>query len=180
MTTKEFSIKNINIHLLLSAASFAWFWLAIGVLCVLLIGSALFYQHVLKTYPCEICIYVRVWIVGIGLLAFFTIFLKKWPWMRAFACFSGLLLSLGLASETWNLLVVEYAIGDGGACSMFANFPNWAPLDRWLPAMFEVQGFCAATPEIFLGFTMAHSLVLVSAGFIVVFSVSLVGALLKS
>lgn len=90
-----------------------------------------------------------------------------------------LALSIGLANETWNLIVVEYGIGDGGGCGFFANFPSWAPLDKWLPFMFEVQEFCQATPEIIFGITMAHSLAAVCFFLIALISIALVG-LVKS
>lgn len=170
------TVNNLR-KLLPILASLTWFWGLVAIFNVLLLGSALFYQYALKSYPCELCIYVRVWIVAIALLAVVAMSIKHWRWCRIAVCLAAIALTLGLAVETWNLLVVEYAIGDGGQCSMFANFPSWAPLDKWLPVVFEVQGFCAATPEIIFGITMAHSLVLTCLGLLSVFSVALIGAI---
>jgi len=93
-------------------------------------------------------------------------------------CFAGLILSFGLALETWNLIVVEYGLGDGGSCSFFANFPKWAPLDKWLPMMFEVQEFCQATPVLVFGITMTHALIVISTVFISAFLISFIGSVL--
>lgn len=153
-----------------------WFWLAIIGVCVALEGGALFYQHVLEIYPCELCIYVRVWIAGIFLLAIAGLLLKRSTLGGLIACTSGLVLSLGLATETYNLMVVEYNWGGGGACSFFPNFPEWAPLDQWIPFLFQVQEVCKATPEIIFGISMADSLAIVSLALIVIFAVSIVGS----
>lgn len=164
-------------HELKEVGGKTWFWVAIALLCIALEAAALFYQHALKILPCELCIYVRVWLIGLFLLALAALLLKRWPASRLASCVAGLALSLGLANETWNLIVVDYALGDGGACAFFANFPAWAPLDKWLPFMFEVQDFCKATPEILFGFTMTHGLTVVSVGLVAVFLIASWGSL---
>ncbi|VUD67486.1 Disulfide bond formation protein B [Thalassocella blandensis] len=152
------------------------FWLAIAMLCLALDGGALFYQHVLEIYPCELCIYVRVWIVAIFLLCIAGLVLKRFAIAGLAANLAGLGLSIGLAKETYNLLVVEYGWGDGGACSFFPNFPEWAPLDQWMPFLFQVQEVCKATPEVLLGISMADALAIVSILLILAFGISCFGS----
>lgn len=170
-------MMTLNYKQILNAGQTLWFWLAVFSLCVALDLGALFYQHVLHVYPCELCIYTRVWLFAIALVALLAIFIKKWVWARIAMSLASLILALGLSLETWNLIVVEYSLGDGGACAFFANFPSWAPLDKWMPAIFEVQDFCQATPKVFLGISMAHVLALVSFSLVVAFSSVLVGSL---
>ena len=146
-----------------------WFWGAVLALCLALDGAALFYQHVLDLLPCELCIYTRVWLAALGLLALLAMYACRWPWPRVFLSLTALALAIGLANESWNLIVVEYGIGGGGSCGFVANFPEWAPLDNWFPAVFEVQEFCQATPEILLGISMAEGLAAISLGLILVF-----------
>lgn len=164
-------------HELKEVGGKAWFWVAIALLCIALELAALFYQHVLNVLPCELCIYVRVWLAGLLLLALAALVLKRWAVSRLASCVAGLALSLGLANETWNLIVVDYALGGGGACAFFANFPAWAPLDKWLPSMFEVQDFCKATPDILFGITMTHGLAMVSVGLVAAFLIAAWGSL---
>ncbi len=152
-----------------------WFWLGIALVCCGLELAALYYQHVLEILPCELCIYVRVWLAGIFLVSLVGIFARVNRWGALLCTLTALALSIGLANETYNLLVVEYGWGHGGSCGLFANFPSWAPLDTWLPFLFKVQEFCAATPNVLFGITMAESLVLVCSGLIAALLLSLIG-----
>ncbi len=148
----------------------AWFWVAIAGICLALEAGALYYQHVLGDMPCEICIYIRVWLLAILVLVLVGLAVNRRRWLSTLVSLGGLGLSIGLASETWNMVKVEYNLGDGGSCSFNANFPEWAPLDSWLPALFEVQGLCMRTPEVLFGLTMTHGLIGVSALFILAFA----------
>ncbi len=152
------------------------FWLGIAGLCFALFAGALFYQHVLNHLPCEICIYVRVWVLGLMLVALAGLAARHSRLGRVIFCLAGLALTLGLANETWNLVVVEYNLGGGSGCAFKANFPAWAPLDTWAPFAFEVQDFCRATPILFAGITMTHALILTSAALLGAFLLGLAGA----
>ncbi|WP_049721211.1 disulfide bond formation protein B [Gilvimarinus polysaccharolyticus] len=159
--------------LLLANASCFW-WAIAGLMLALEVGALLF-QHVWQYYPCEVCIYVRVWVAGLFFVALIALLLKRYCWGRLLCVLSGLALAFGLANESWNLVKIEYGIGNGSSCAFKANFPSWAPLDAWLPSMFEVQDFCKATPELLFGITMTHMLVAVSVGLIVLFGTALLG-----
>ncbi|WP_245929185.1 disulfide bond formation protein B [Agarilytica rhodophyticola] len=172
-------MMNVNYRNILQTGQTLWFWLVVFILCVGLDLGALFYQHVLHVYPCELCIYTRVWLFAIALVALLAMFVKTWLPARILMSLSALILALGLALETWNLIVVEYSIGNGGSCAFFANFPEWAPLDKWMPAVFEVQDFCQATPKVFWFISMAHVLALVSLSLIIAFSAALIGDVLS-
>lgn len=167
-------------HKLLNFSACRYFWVAVALLMVALEAGALYFQHVQHYYPCELCIYVRVWVAALFFVAVLALWLKRWVWGRLLTSLSGLLLSVGLALETWGLIKVEYGLGDGGACGYKANFPDWAPLDSWLPAMFEVQDLCQATPLVLGPISMTHGLVLVSAGLLSAFSLALVGVFIKA
>ncbi len=164
---------------LLNAAACRKFWLAVALLMLGLEAGALYFQHVKHYYPCELCIYVRVWVAALFLLSLLALGVTRRRWGRVISSLAGLGLSLGLALETWNLIKVEYNIGHGSACGFKANFPTWAPLDTWMPWMFEVQDMCQATPPVFLGLTMAHGLAAVSAGLLLAFVLALVGCFRK-
>ncbi|HEY7884921.1 MAG TPA: disulfide bond formation protein B, partial [Cellvibrionaceae bacterium] len=145
------------------------FWLATALICAALEAGALFYQYVLGDPPCEICIYIRVWLFALLMLSLLALPLRRWRFTRLLSAVAGLLLAVGLAHETWIMVQIEYNIGSGGSCGFFANFPAWAPLDKWLPFLFEVQGLCMATPKVLFGLTMVHGLIAVSAVFIIAF-----------
>lgn len=150
-------------------------WTAVIAICAALEGGAVYFQQVLRQYPCELCIYSRVWLAAIGLVAVVGLLVRRTTWPLRIVIAAELLLSVGLASVVWELLALEYGFGGAGACSMFPNFPSWAPLDQWLPVLFQVQGPCAATPEVLFGLSMADGLAGVTTGFIVAFALALYG-----
>lgn len=153
-----------------------WFWSAIAGLCLALEAGALYYQYVLDYPPCELCIYVRVWLAGIFFTCLLALYLRRFKLGALLCSLLGLGLSIGLGKETYELLKVEYHFGGGSACRFVANFPTWAPLDKWLPSLFEVRNVCSATPEVIFGISMADALVVVSIALVVAFTLAVLGA----
>jgi disulfide bond formation protein DsbB len=154
-------------------------WVAVSVICVGLEAGAVYFQLTQMQFPCELCIYSRVWLAAIALVAIAGLLLRNTLWPLRVVIAAELLFSMGLASVVWQLLGLEYGFGGAGACSMFPNFPSWAPLDQWLPVLFQVQGPCAATPQVIAGLSMADGLAGVAVGFIVAFALALVGTFLR-
>jgi disulfide bond formation protein DsbB len=151
-------------------------WAALLVLCFGLEAGALYYQHALMYYPCELCIYVRVWLAGIALVALAGLFLRKLLWPMRAMLMAGIALSIGLGQVVWKLLALDYGFAESGACSLYARFPQWAPLDQWFPTVFQVQATCGETPEVLFGLSMADGLAGVTVGLIVVLSLALIGS----
>lgn len=161
------------LNLLSTLARSRVYWFLILLACVLLEGVALYYQYVLDYGPCVLCIHIRAWIAGLGVLALIMLF------MPAFA-FLGHLLSLLLASgfaySSWRTLGIERGtIID--ACSMDAGFPDWLRLDLWLPQVFEPWEPCGYTPVMPLDITMAEALMGISAAWVVASLLLLLGSL---
>ena len=151
-------------------------WLAVIAICVGLVAWAVYHQEALLQYPCEMCIYTRVWLVAMALAALPGLALRKTVWPRRALIAVELILSIGLARVVWQLLGLEYGFGGAGVCSMFPNFPSWAPLDQWFPLLFQVQGPCSATPEVMLGLSMADGLAVVTVCFLAAFALALYGS----
>lgn len=150
-------------------------WAAVILIPVGLLAAAVYYQKAQFQYPCELCIYARVWLAAIALVGVAGLALRNRVWPIRLLVAAELLLSIGLAIVVWKLLGLEYGFGAPGACSINANFPAWARLDDWLPVLFEVQGPCAATPTVLFGLSMADGLAVVAAGFVATFALALVG-----
>ncbi len=144
--------------ILTQASSKLWFWLAPLLLCVTMLAGALYYQYVLNIYPCELCIYVRVWVILIALVCLLGALLRSLPWARIALLLGLASLSYGLSQDVWVLLSIDYRWPTDGACSFVAYFPEWAPLDKWWPAMFEVQDLCQPTPFLMFNISMADAL----------------------
>ena len=152
-------------------------WAAVILICVGLLGGALYFQIAENDYPCELCIYTRVWITAIALAAVAGLVLRNTVWPARAVVAIELVLSIGLANVVYQLIGLEYGFGAIGQCSIYPDFPTWAPLDQWLPVLFQVQGPCAATPEVILGLSMADGLTVIAIAFIVSFALALVGSI---
>jgi len=157
------------------------FWLFVFLICVVLEGGALFYQHVLgvsdegeKVFyqPCELCIYTRVWISAMATCALIAMATIQFKWLRRVLLLVQSVLLIGLSNEVYNLLKVEYQFGDGGSCKFMPNFYSWAPLDEWMPLMFQVREMCQATPKVIGFVSMVHVLTLVCVMLLVSFVIS--------
>jgi disulfide bond formation protein DsbB len=59
------------------------------------------------------------------------------------------------------------------------NFPTWAPLHEWLPALFEASGDCGDIKWQFLGFTMPQVMLAIFGVYSAVFAIVLLARLLK-
>ena len=151
-------------------------WAAVVGICVALEAGAVYYQEALMYFPCELCIYTRVWIAAIALVALLGLVVRKQVWLMRAVLVAQIGLCLGLAGVVWKLIAIDYEFASDGACSLYPNFPSWAPLDQWFPMLFSVQASCGKTPEIVFGLSMADGLAGVTLGFLVAFTLALVGS----
>ena len=127
-----------------------------------LMAVALHYQYVMGEDPCQACVQVRVWIVTGMLVSLVMLVLPRKPVssLLGLLVFTGT--GLGLAERSWFLYLIENGRGDG-SCGFMLGAPDWFPIDRWLPSIFEVRNLCSFTPDILLGISMAEALLIVSA-----------------
>lgn len=138
------------------------YWLALLLLGLAMEGMALFYQYRLDYAPCVLCIHVRIWVLGLTVVAAVALGLRRHPlWLAVLHGLVALLMG-GMLERSWQLLGTERG-WIFGSCNMDAGLPAWFALDRWFPAVFEVKEACGYTPELLFGVTMAEGLLLVSA-----------------
>ena len=124
---------------------------------------ALFFQHVLKLEPCVMCIYERVAMWGISLAAFVGLISPQKGLFR----WLGLTLWLGASIKGLLLALqhVEYQMHPSPffTCDIFVQFPSWAPINHWIPWMFEAYGDCSDIVWQFLTLSMPQWLVIIFA-----------------
>ena len=136
-------------------------WILLLILCILMILVALYYQYILDYPPCALCIHIRILVVVMAIISIFGIIFCKSK------IFSFILYLLSFATiiffleRTWQLYAVENILIIS-SCSMESALPNWLPLDKWLPSVFEVRDFCGYTPLMLFDFSMADYLMLIS------------------
>lgn len=156
----------------------AWQLLAVSALGFEL--CALYFQYVMGLEPCIMCIYQRTAIWGIFLAGVIGALGCQFVLARiaayglwATGAIWGLLIALEhveMQSTTMSFLF---------SCEFIPNFPSWAPLHEWLPALFEATGDCGDIKWQFMGFTMPQVMVAIFAGYSLAFTIVLLARLLK-
>ena len=130
-----------------------WSWLLLATTALGLELTALYFQYGMALDPCVLCVYERVAVAGIllaGLLGAVA------PRVLAVRLSAQL---LWLVAAGWGLsLALEHVGIQWGEvdlrCTYLADFPSWAPLDAWWPAVFQPTGLCGEVQWAFLGLSM--------------------------
>ncbi len=127
-------------------------WLLLTVIALALDGVALYLQHVLQVEPCNECIYVRTGILGIAVAGLIGALAPKYLAMRLIGL-AAWFVALGWSLYRVTMLLgLERVVREGGeaSCKRFRGFPDWMPLDTWLPEVFEPRAMCGMVSWTFL------------------------------
>lgn len=157
-------------------------WLLLAVAAVALECFALYMQHVMGVEPCNECIYIRVGVLGIGLAGLVGALAPR-LWILRFSAIGLWLLSLGWSLYRANLLLeLEQKVRMGGeaGCARFKGFPEWIPLERWLPNMFEPRAMCGDVSWTFLGQSVTFWIWVALWGFAVVVAATVLAQMQSS
>lgn len=156
-----------------------WYWGGLLLLGLLMEGGALFYQYRLDYAPCVLCIHVRIWVLGMIVVAALALWLRRNR--NVVLAGHGLvtLMMVGLVERSYQLLGTERG-WFFGSCNMDAGLPDWFALDRWFPALFEVKEACGYTPLLPFGISMAEALMVFSVAMVGVASMLLLAGLWRT
>ena len=149
------------------------YWVVMLLGGTFLMAVALYYQYALGEDPCQACVQVRVWIVAGMLISIIMLALPRVSISNLMGQLVFLATIVGLAERSWFLYQIENELGDG-SCGFMLGAPDWFPIDRWLPGIFEVRNLCSFTPDILFGISMAEALLIVSATVIAIVVAALV------
>ncbi len=145
-----------------------WYWGALALFGLLVLGVALYFQYALDEWPCVLCIHARIWVIAMTLVALSGLVLCRHAVTNAVGHGMTLLTAAGLLERSLVLLGTERGTLFG-ECGMDLGLPAWFALDQWIPSLFEVQASCGYTPELWAGgVTMAEGLVAMSIGLILI------------
>jgi disulfide bond formation protein DsbB len=121
-------------------------------------GIALFYQYGPGMwYPCALCVQVRAWVVGAIIFALLGLVMAKNFWWRWMALNLTIIMMAGALYTSYYAYGVEQGTVIS-SCTMGAGFPEFMPLDQWIPFLFEAQGMCGQSPPMPLGLSMVEAL----------------------
>ncbi|EGQ9273156.1 disulfide bond formation protein DsbB [Vibrio parahaemolyticus] len=139
-------------------------WLLLLLFIIFFEACALYFQHVMMLAPCVMCIYERVAMMGIGGAAIIGLIAPNNALFRWLG-----LIGWGLSSYKGLMLAmqhVDYQFNPSpfATCDLFVTFPSWAPLNQWVPWMFEAYGDCSKIVWRFFDLSMPQWLVVIFAG----------------
>ena len=163
------TIKKISRHRL------SWFLLLLSALALL--ASGLYFQYGLNLQPCIKCIYIRAAFAGILLAGLLAMLAPRQNALRLLALLLWLTSAAIGLYHALALVNIEQTLAAGGfsSCALFAEFPSWLALDKWLPSIFEVTGSCGAVDWQFLGLSMGNWSMLILAAYLLSAVVVLIG-----
>ena len=135
-----------------------YFWLTGVLFLTLMEGIALFYQYGPGMwYPCALCVQVWAWVVGAIIFALLGLVMAKNFWWRWMALNLTIIMMAGALYTSYYAYGVEQGTVIS-SCTMGAGFPEFMPLDQWIPFLFEAQGMCGQSPPMPLGLSMVEAL----------------------
>ncbi len=153
-------------------------WLLLGFTAFALEMVALYFQHVMLLKPCVMCIYERCALFGVMGAGIVGAIAPKTPLRYAalliwlYSAYEGVRLAY---DHTMLQLRPAFAV----TCDFAAHFPNWLPLDKWLPAIFVASGDCAEKQWAFLSLGMPQWLLIIFVVFLLIALLVLVAQAMK-
>ncbi|MFF7707136.1 disulfide bond formation protein B [Pseudomonas sp. NPDC007930] len=129
------------------------FLVLLGVICLALIGGALYLQVALGEMPCPLCILQRYALLFIALFAFLA---AAMPGKRSMTFFEALVVLSavgGIVAAGNHAWVLAHPTESCGA-DLLMPIVDSLPPARWLPDVFEVRGFCVTPYPPLLGLSL--------------------------
>ncbi|MGE8329144.1 disulfide bond formation protein B [Pseudomonas urmiensis] len=131
------------------------FLVLLGVICLALIGGALYMQIVLGEAPCPLCILQRYALLLIAVFAFIA---AAMPGKRSLTLFEGLVMlsAIGgiVAAGRHVYILAKPAVSCG--IDTLQPIVDDLPLAKVWPLAFQVEGFCSTPYPPILGLSLAQ------------------------
>ncbi|APR96224.1 disulfide bond formation protein B [Pandoraea thiooxydans] len=128
-------------------------YLLLGVICVALLGGALYLQYGRGEDPCPLCILQRYAYALIAIFAFGGAASRSPAGIGA-ARWLSMLAALGGAGAAGYLIWVQSHPSMSCGYDAVEAFVDGLPTARWLPSLFKVQGLCQTVYPPLLGLSL--------------------------
>ncbi len=131
------------------------FLVLLGIICLTLIGGALYMQVVLDEAPCPLCILQRYALLFIALFAFIG---AAMPGKRGVTVFEALVVlsAIGGIAAAGNHVYVLANPSSSCGVDVLQPIVDGLPLANALPLVFQVSGFCTTPYPPILGLSLAQ------------------------
>jgi disulfide bond formation protein DsbB len=129
-----------------------FFWAVIATIALAMNATALYFQYGLNMQPCVLCIDIRISLYLVTILGLATCLLNpNSVYFHSFRILtmSSLIYSTYIAFDFYSATTSPNPFSI--TCSIEPNLPQWLPLHRWVPSLFEAQGMCGETNWKMLG-----------------------------
>lgn len=123
-------------------------WLLMAFTALALELTALWFQHVMLLKPCVLCIYERCALFGVLGAALIGAIAPKTP-LRYVAMVIWLYSAFRGVQLTYEHTMLQLYPSPFATCDFMVRFPEWLPLDKWVPQVFVASGDCAERQWIF-------------------------------
>ncbi|WP_397449600.1 disulfide bond formation protein B [Pseudomonas sp. NA-150] len=131
------------------------FLVLLGVICLAMIGGALYMQVVLEEAPCPLCILQRYALLFIAIFAFIG---AAMPGSRSVTLLEGLVMLSalgGIAAAGRHAYILANPTESCGV-DILQPIVDGLPLASWFPLGFQVDGFCTTPYPPVLGLSLAQ------------------------
>jgi len=134
-----------------------WSWLLLAFISSALMVIALYFQYGMGLAPCIMCVYQRAALCGVILASLVGAYGRNVAPLRWLALIGWIVAAGWGLKIAHDQVVIEQIVASGGfsTCAIFAEFPRWLLLDKWLPALFNPTGMCGEIAWTFMGYSMA-------------------------
>ena len=131
------------------------FLVLLGLICLALIGGALYMQVVLGEAPCPLCILQRYALLGIAVFAFLA---AAMPGRRSLTLFEALVVLSAIGGIVAAGNHVYILANPNVSCGIDTLQPivDDLPLAKLWPLAFQVDGFCTTPYPPILGLSLAQ------------------------
>ena len=148
-------------------------WLLMALTAFILELVALWFQHVMLLRPCVMCIYERCALLGI-MIAGLTGAIAPKTQLRYIALVIWIYSAWRGSSLALEHTMMQLHPSPFTTCDFAARFPEWLPLDKWLPQIFVANGDCTERQWHFLTLEMPQWLLIIFIAYMVVATVILI------
>lgn len=126
----------------------------LALVCVGLLGAALYLQQALGEYPCPLCIIIRYLLLAIAALALLALLLPAGGrFLLALPMLVLALLGLGVAAR---LVYLQSHPAVSCGIDLFQQWTDASPLAQRWPALFQATGMCGDRLTPILGLPLTH------------------------
>ncbi len=133
--------------------------LLIFLICITVIGYALYLQLVINLLPCPFCIAQRIayWLVGLTAI-FSFIHNPRGLGQQIYYCLITVFSLIGLILALRHSWIIRYPEPEAFQCGISAEeeFLNDLSIANWWPSMFEANGDCADVKWEFMSLTIPN------------------------